>query len=232
MSRPTLNSADNIIVLDFETAGLKVEEGAVEVAYLEVDSAMRVIGEHHSLIDPEGPISPSAAGVHGITYDMVEDAPTLSEFFKEIKGDPFAGKDVIVIGHNIAFDIRYAAPYIGKAHPLCTLKLARLAFPDSENHKLQTLMFYLGLKKKGRHNALDDVYTSLELLARCGEALETDFEGLLEIVNKPVLIKKMGFGKHKGVKLEALPKEYVTWLLSKCENLDENLRYSLNLLRS
>jgi exodeoxyribonuclease X len=44
---------------------------------------------------------------------------------------------------------------------------------------------------------------------------------------QPILVKKMPFGKHKGTPLEKLPGSYTKWLLG-LDNLDEDMRYSLN----
>lgn len=228
---------DHLLVYDTETAGLTLEEGVVEHAWVEIDDHFNIIDQVHSLINPPGDISPSAAGVHGITKDMVADAPSMEEFM----GDRFIDKHILVIAHNAAFDLKYIAPHAKKASKLCTLKLARLAFPkDPEgqpegyvpppDHKLPTMMYYLGLAKAGTHNALDDVHTCLQLLKRCCEKLNLTLEEAFELCNKPVLVKKIEFGKHKGKKLTELPRDYVTWLLG-TDNLDENLRYSLELLK-
>ena len=50
---------------------------------------------------------------------------------------------------------------------------------------------------------------------------------LLHIQSIPRVITKMTFGMHKGTKLEELPKSYVTWLLTKCKTLNDDLRAAL-----
>jgi exodeoxyribonuclease X len=232
---------DHLLVLDTETASISKEDGVVEIAWVEIDDNFNVLSETCAKINPPGAISPGASGVHGITKDMVKDCPTLDQFMAGNDGRLLRDKVILVIGHNAAFDIKYIEDYAAKVHKLCTLKLARLAFPkDPEgqsewyspppDHKLPTLMYYLGLQVKGTHNALDDVYTCLQLLQKCCEKLGVDLEGAYALCNKPVLVKKMEFGKHRGRKLAELPKDYVTWLLNSCDNLDENLRYSLEQL--
>lgn len=221
---------DHLIILDTETPSMEAKDGVVEVAWIEIDDDLKVLDEVQSLIKPYGRISAAAAGVHGITHDMVEDKPTLDEFMVNVKGNPFKTKKVLVIGHNIAFDTKYFPDYFGEIVPMCTLKLARRIYPDAENHKLQTLMYELNLKPKGKHNALDDVYTCYELLEHMMDVTGLDLEGLYELSLKPVPITKMPFGKHRGTKLVDLPKDYIFWLKNKCDNLDPDLRVALNSL--
>lgn len=223
---------DELAILDFETASFNASDGPVEVAYITVDDDLNVLTETQSLIKPYGKISAGAAGVHGITLDMVADKPTFKEFMAE-QGHPFVGKRVLVIGHNVAFDMKFAEGEFGaEMLPLCTLRLARRIYPEAENHKLATLMFELGLKKKGRHNALDDVYTCHELLLHMRQTTGLSLEGLFDLHGEPLPIKKIGFGKHKGSLLADLPSEYVSWLLGPKgpDNLDADLRLALKAL--
>lgn len=232
---------DHILGYDTETASLELKDGIVEHAFVEVDDDLNVIGECHSYITPPGPISPSAAGVHGITKKFLEEqnAPSVEQFW-EGKGLPFKDKKVLMIAHNAPFDAKYLAPFVGELETLCTLKLARFAFPiDPEgqpadyvpppDHKLPTLMHYLELPVKGTHNALDDVHTCLQLLERIGQKLGMTLEELYHLSKKPLLIKKMPFGKHKGTPLKELPRAYITWLKN-LPDLDENIRWSLDQL--
>lgn len=231
---------DRLLVYDTETAGLSAEEGIVEHAWLEIDDQFNILGKMHRMINPPGDISPSAAGVHGITKEMVKDAPSLDQHLREEMGDELASQVVVIIAHNAAFDHKYLAPYCKDAKKLCTLKLCRIAFPkDAEgqaegyqpppDHKLPTMMYYLQLTKAGTHNALDDVHTCLQLLQACCNKLGVTLEEAYHLCNKPMIIKKMEFGKHKGKKLSELPKDYIVWALNNMENLDENLKHSLEL---
>jgi exodeoxyribonuclease X len=53
---------------------------------------------------------------------------------------------------------------------------------------------------------------------------------LIEVQTRKRAIAKMPFGKHKGTPLKELPASYVFWLLNKAENLDADLRASLEAL--
>lgn len=220
----------HLLVLDTETAGF--DGGVCDIAWIDIDDNYTVLSEVQSFINPERPISAGASGVHGLVDDDVKDCPTLSTFMESL-GNPFQGKSVLMIGHNISFDIRMVGDQLfGNVTPLCTLRLSRRIFTEAPDHRLQTLMYYLKLNVKGKHNALDDVYTSYELLQKCGEETGLSLEGLFDLNQKPLPIKKITFGKHKGELLTDLPAQYVSWLLGPKgpDKLDPDLRIALEAL--
>ena len=218
-----------ILILDTETTGLK-DPRPCEIAWIECDHDLNIINQVSSLIDPECQISPGASGVHGITYDMVANMPTLYEFFHVLNDDPLGHNEVMFIAHNAQYDLPMVRPYIRNlAATVCTLKLARRIYKDAENHKLQTLRYELGLDAGDAHRAMGDVIATHALLKRmCEDAAMNVFE-LSAWVNQPQLVETIGFGKHKGTKLKALPPNYITWLLN-LDNLDDDLRFSLQQL--
>lgn len=220
---------DRLIVLDTETSGLEEPSGVCEVAWVEFDRQFQVIDKKHSLIDPQVSISPSASGIHHITNAMVEDKPTLSEYFHDVLGNPFDGQSVLMVAHNAPFDHKYVSPYLGDSQKLCTLKLSRVVYPDAPDHKLPTLKYLLGIAEGASHNALADVEACFGVLCDMRSRTGLDLEGLINLHNTPIRITSMPFGKHKGIELTKLPRGYVTWLLN-LDNLDENLRYSLENL--
>lgn len=217
---------------DTETSGLGADAGVVEIAWVETDEHLNVLRTERTLINPEVPIQFGAMSVHGITEAMVADAPTLPQFMTE-QGFPLRGEGKILCCHNVQFDKRFFAPWMDDGfQTLCTLKCARLIYPDAENHKLQTLkyMFDLTGDHDKAHTALEDVMVTIQLAQRMMADADTTLEGLLEVQGRPRKITKMGFGKHRGKALADLPSDYISWLLNKAENLDPDLRASLMAL--
>lgn len=217
------------IVGDVETSGLGPEAKIVEVALAHVDDAMNIIESAHSLIDPQTPINPAASGIHGITNAHVAGKPTIEEFFAG-EGAYFADDgDLPLIAHNAKFDMAFLSPHMkALTSTLDTLKLARIIYPEAENHKLQTLRYYLGLDGGSAHSALGDVEVLLSLLRHMCSQSNLDLYGLYKLSQQPILLTKMPFGKHKGTDLNKLPNNYVKWLIG-LPDLDENLRYSLEV---
>ena len=216
------------LLVDTETTGISAEDKVCEMAYVEIDDAFNVIRSGNSLINPGIPINYVASAVNGITDVMVKDAPTLEDYMLS-EGSPLRG-EVTLIAHNLDFDFRFLKAYtddsVGK---LCTLKCARVLYPDAANHKQGTLAAMLGIQvaREKAHSADGDLDVLLQLLQHLCRDADTDLYGLLEVQRRPRPIKKMPFGKHRGVPLKDLPANYIFWLLNKAENLDADLRTAL-----
>ncbi len=135
---------------------------------------------------------------------------------------------------NCAFDFRFLKPYMHKdSQTLCTLKVARVVYPDADNHKQATLAAMLGIQveREKAHSADGDLDVLLQLLKCLCRDADCGIDQLLHIQNTPRNVTKISFGKHKGAKLVDLPKDYVHWLLNKCDNLSSDLRAALLALQ-
>jgi DNA polymerase III epsilon subunit-like protein len=217
------------ILADTETTGIKTSDMVCEVAYREVDANLETVGEGQSLINPGMPIHYAASAVNGITDAMVADAPTLPDYFAA-QGNPLVGENVVLVCHNAAFDHRFLSPHMTEgSQTLCTLKCARIVYPDAENHKQSTLAAMLGISvpREKAHSADGDLDVLHQLLVCLCRDAGCSIEGLLEVQTRKRKIKSMPFGKHRGKALADLPDDYVHWLLHKAENLDGDLRASL-----
>ena len=216
------------LLVDTVTTGISAEDKVCEMAYVEIDDAFNVIRSGNSLINPGIPIHYAASAVNGITDVMVKDAPTLEDYMLS-EGSPLRG-EVTLIAHNLDFDFRFLKAYtddsVGK---LCTLKCARVLYPEAANHKQGTLAAMLGIQgaREKAHSADGDLDVLLQLLQCLCRDAGTDLYGLLEVQRRPRPIKVMPFGKWKGTKLEDLPADYVYWLTHKADNIDADLRTAL-----
>lgn len=217
---------------DVETSGVTPDDGVVELAWIEIDDDLRVLDTRHSMIDPQCQISASASGVHGITNKDVEDAPTLDEYFGVVIPNHFYQDDqVVLIAHNAEFDRRFLKAHIPIVDVLCTLRLARKIWPSAENHKLQTLMYELGLTRGKSHSADGDVETCLDLLHKIVDATGKTLPELAAESMEPIWVATMPFGTHKGKPLKTLG-SYITWALKNLSNLDRDLRHSMELVKA
>ena len=216
------------LLVDTETTGISAEDKVCEMAYVEIDDAFNVIRSGNSLINPGIPINYAASAVNGITDVMVKDSPTLEDYMLS-EGSPLRG-EVTLIAHNLDFDFRFLKAYtddsVGK---LCTLKCARVLYPDAANHKQGTLAAMLGIQvaREKAHSADGDLDVLLQLLQCLCRDAGTDLYGLLEVQRRPRPISKMPFGKHRGTPLKDLPSNYIDWLLTKADNVDADLRTAL-----
>jgi DNA polymerase III epsilon subunit-like protein len=218
-----------LLVGDVETTDPTPDAGVVELAWIEIDRDLQILDKRHSLIDPERKISASASGVHGITYEDVADKPTFDEFFDVVLGaGHFAPDDeIILIAHKADFDRQFFGRRIKIVDTICTLRLARKVWPKAENHKLQTLMYELGLCRTRSHSADGDVETCLDLLRLIMEKTGATMEELPAFAAAPIWVEKMTFGKHKDLPVEKLDRSYIAWLFKNVTTLDPDLKRTL-----
>jgi exodeoxyribonuclease X len=208
-----------ICVLDCETTGIDPRTDAVvEIASVYVStpstSSGGVIGEPRvSLVYPisaDGSprtIPAEASGIHHIVDEDVADAPLLFEALHLVITYPVD----IFCAHNSPFDSSFLSMLSGRW--IDTLRCARHLYPEAPNHKNMTLKYFLRLdmpRGGGAHRADADVLVTAHILARMMR--ERSVEELLELSVRPVLLRKMGFGKYRGLPFEELPSDYLGWM--------------------
>lgn len=175
------------VAFDTETSGAFpvgneiVEMGAVKWRNGEILDRFQV------LLKPSVPMTDFIIGIHGITNEMVADAPKVDAVLAKFM--EFLG-DAVLVAHHAPFDLGFLVydlerlkMKIPTAPVLCTSLLARRLIPESPNHKLQTLVGVLELGANTAHRALDDAISCQRLaevcFKRCG-----DGASLVEVVNK------------------------------------------------
>jgi len=89
---------ENPLFLDTETTGLSNSAEVVEIAIADVNG--NILFE--SLVRPSHSIPPDTTAVHGITNDMVRDAPTWPDIHDTVVG-LVAGRSLVI--YNAMFDI-------------------------------------------------------------------------------------------------------------------------------
>lgn len=212
------------VIADTETTGLVGP--ACEIALREIDpDTFETIFEIDSLIDPECEIEDGAFQIHGISNAMVANEPTIAEFVEHRLNNCFAGRHIVMIGHNVSFDIKRLHPIGSIVQSICTMQHARKLWPNKEevaNHKLQTLREHFGFPANAAHRALADVDTTqrllVEIVGRSGRTLR-DFAA-----TQDTTIHRMPFGVHRGKLLATLPRSYLEWMKKEME--DPNLKAS------
>jgi DNA polymerase III epsilon subunit-like protein len=218
------------VIGDTETAGLPPHKRACEVGLREIcPITLDKLWEIGSYIDPEIEITEGAFSLHGISNEMVASEPTMAEFREHRLGDRFAGRKVVLICHNVPFDLDMLEELFPVATTICTLAHARRAWPKAgpnnpANHRLETLAAHFGIETGTAHRALGDVHTThgllRKLLDHTGRSLmDLAFEG-------PVKIHVMPFGEHKGKLLINMPKQYLQWMAKPETDMDANLKRS------
>lgn len=220
-----------MIIADVETTGVTPNDKIVEVSLIEVDADLNVVATLTSHINPGMPIPPGASAVHHVTDAMVASAPTEEQFFRGLSG--LRNQPVIFVAHNAPFDWQFLGKYF---HPDCvildTLRLVRHLYPTPavDNHKLQTLRYTFNLDAGRAHSADGDTLTLVSLLKYVAQDQGLTIDQMIQIAKAPMVITTWPFGKHKGVAVSALPKQYVKWALENM-NLDSDHRAALEAVK-
>lgn len=168
--------------IDFESAGAAPGETDYPIQVGIVRTNHLFSGEIHtfvSYIACDRPVRWSASRVHGITADVLQDAPEFSELWPQLKQ---LLSNCVVVGHNPSTEMRFlrAFPGHGFGPWLDTLALARQAIPTLSDHSLSSVCNALriipevGRMAPGRrwHDALYDAAGSLAALRAIIQGLD------------------------------------------------------------
>ncbi len=159
--------------IDFESAGAAPgqTDQPVQVGIVRVDSLFSTPRCWGSYIACSRPVRWSAAKVHGITTDMLREAPAFPALWPQLRE---LLRGCVVVGHNPATEMRFlrAFPGHGFGPWLDTLALARRALPELADHSLGHLCEAMQLQaevdalvpSRRWHDALYDAAGSLVLL--------------------------------------------------------------------
>lgn len=166
-----------LIYFDLETA---TSTGAPHL--LEIGAVRVVDGEavdtFQSLVLPQVPISEDTTEIHGLTEADVRSAPFAAEILPEftdwVGDDWLVAHDIRRDAETLGFEYARAQLSPPAAPLLCTLKLARAAFPEAHDHKLATLGDHLDLEEGRRHRALDDATLCWQIAEACIEKLNLE----------------------------------------------------------
>ena len=212
------------IIFDTEATDLK-QPVLIEAAWVELESLepYSVTNPFEQRYNPGKPISLGALATHHIMDEELVDCPPAASFTLPSDVD-------YVIGHNVDFDWEV----IGKPDikRICTLALARKVWPDLDSHNQSALLYHLERatareQLRNAHSALTDVGICAAILKHlCQQLGVKTIEALYaesEIARVPTT---MPFGKHKGMLLADVPKDYKKWLLTQ-QDIDPFLRKAL-----
>ena len=93
--------------LDTETSGLDAHAEVVEIALVDLNGHALF----HSLVRPQQALPPQAVSIHGITREMLDEAPTLAVLWPSLMA-LFAFHEIII--YNAVYDLRVLAYSAGK----------------------------------------------------------------------------------------------------------------------
>ncbi|OYD16851.1 hypothetical protein CH333_02460 [candidate division WOR-3 bacterium JGI_Cruoil_03_44_89] len=154
-------------VFDVETTGLETYLGhrMCEIGLLKFRGT-KELDSYSSLVNPERSIPEDVVDIHGITNEMVMNAPV----FESIADDVLEFiKGTVLVAHNAEFDLGFIAKHLRRAKRgipdnlvVDTLTLARKHF-NFPGNSLETIASCLAIDTEGNHRALKDVTITREV---------------------------------------------------------------------
>ena len=159
-------------VFDTETTGLNPSQGdeIIQIGATRILNGKLLRSESfEQLVDPQRPLAPESAKIHGITCEMLRGQPTIDKVLPAFHA--FAA-DTVLIAHNAAFDMRFlqlkeAETGLRFDQPVIdTLLLSAVIHPNQESHRLEAIAERLGLTIVGRHTALGDAIVTAEVFLK------------------------------------------------------------------
>lgn len=220
---------ETFICLDCETTGLNLDtDQIIEIALMKFNFSS-VLEEFESLICPTCQISDISLAIHHITLEMVQGKPAIQNLLPNIL--KMIGNHII-IGHGIQFDIDMIAKAcekynldttIKKNRTLDTLRLARL-YGESPINSLEQLRRHFNIEYEGTHRAMGDVIVNVNVFKNLCTKF-TYVDQVFDVLSRPILMKIMPLGPHKGRAFKDIPLEYLLWAARK--DFDNDLLFSI-----
>lgn len=146
-------------IVDIETTGGHNGANNITEIAIVLHNGKQIEGKYSTLINPQMPIQKFVQGLTGITDAMVAKAPTFNAVAANIYN---LLHDKIFVAHNVNFDYSFVknelqlAGFNLQTQKLCTIRLAKKAFPNLPKYGLGTICRELQIEVNNRHRAAGD----------------------------------------------------------------------------
>jgi DNA polymerase-3 subunit epsilon len=224
-----------IAVIDLETTGINIgSDRIVEIAIIKIlpDGTRQV---KRKLINPQMPIPKGSSDVHGITDEMVKDAPTFKQAANEIK--QFIDNCDLAGYNSNRFDVPMLVEEFLRIGMEITIDGKRLVDVQRIFHMMEqrtlgaAYKFYCQKTLEGAHSAEVDASATWEVLEAQIERypqLGTTIESIVKATGEEDLVdfarrfirengmEVFNFGKHKGKPVAQVLREepqYYDWMM-------------------
>jgi DNA polymerase III epsilon subunit family exonuclease len=163
-----LNYEADFVVVDVETTGFAAwkEDRIVELGAVRLSGDGTIKGSLSTLINPLTGTT-GAKHIHGISIDMVENAPTYKQVYDQF-ADLLDG--AVFVAHHAKFDEGFisaesyrAGVKLNRMPGLCTYWLSRQVL-QLPNYKLATVTGHYGIDQQLAHSAYDDALVVAKFL--------------------------------------------------------------------
>lgn len=153
-------------IIDLETTGSHRSANRITEIAIYIFDGEQVVDSFETLVDPECPIPHFIQKLTGIDNEMVVGKPKFYEIAERVHT---ITDGCVFVAHNVGFDYgvlrkEFASlgfNYIRKK--LCTVRLARKAFPGHAKYSLGNICAARGIEIGARHRAAGDALATVEL---------------------------------------------------------------------
>ena len=231
----SLQLAKAICFIDLATTGINVStDRIVELAIVKImpDASKQI---KRKLVNPEMPIPKAATEVHGITDEMVHQAPTFKQIANEVK-QFIEGADLAGYNSN-RFDIPMLNEEFLRAGMSVNLENRKLLDVQKVFHMMEqrtlsaAYKFYCNKNLEDAHSAEADASATWEILEAqlekypmLGNSVEsvvkfTGEDHIIDFARRFIYqngVEVFNFGKHKGKPVSQVLKEepqYYDWMM-------------------
>lgn len=221
--------------IDLETTGTNLgTDRIVEIAIVKIlpDGSKSV---KRRLVNPEMPIPKASSDIHGITDEMVKDAPTFRQVANELR-QILDGCDIAGYNSN-RFDIPILVEEFLRVETDFDMKSRRLVDVQKIFHQMEprtlsaAYKFYCSKNLEDAHSAEADASATYEILEAQLErypALGTTVESIIKTIGEEIIVdlarrfvmengvEVFNFGKFKGRPVAAVLRsepQYYDWMM-------------------
>ena len=171
--RASSDPVDDWVAIDFETA-TRARDSACAVGIAVVHEGAIVDAGSWLIRPPGNEYERWNVRIHGITPDRTQSAPSFGDLWPVLRGYL---EETNVLAHNASFDMGVLRALLASAgleppdmHYVCTVLLARRAFPELPRHRLDTVCDHCGIEL-AHHDAASDAAACAAIALRCRDAI-------------------------------------------------------------
>ena len=247
-----MNIKKEIVAFDLETTGINTQTARIlSIAIQVLDTQLNTIDEFYSLVCPDRnpqnyDIESTAHTVHGITKEMVANAPTLQELLPTIK-KYFESRDILTYNGNtfdlelLNYELQRLGTYLPVKGKIC-YDSYDIEKQFNSNKLGSVYKRYMGktMEEDGlfAHNALSDVKATIEIFKKQVQMYDIDLDKFfLESPKKIIQLNEnkeyvFTLGKYKERLVEDIMKQdtsYISWLVGSNQGQVEFLTLLKNI---
>jgi exodeoxyribonuclease X len=178
------------------------------------------------LVCPPIPVPPEASAVHHLLYQDLTGKPVLRDVLPAFQGAQ------AYVAHNAEFERSFLGEHLADVTWVCTYRCALRVWPDFPSHSNQALRYRLSLANPfgidrhtlNPHRALSDAIVTAAIFVELTK--RASWRDLVTWSAELALLTRLPFGRHRGERFDAVPVDYLRWIVDGENDLREEIKFS------